>query len=166
MKKLLTIVLVIAMMFAFAACGGEKAQLDESVVTLKDDASLQKATGVTLVAPAEAVDPHYATVELAGIEGKVAQADFTFDGNKCVLRKVAGEFSLSTLDAMKFDNDETVEVDGLNIRLRYNNASAAAIASTIAVADCFDGTHSYCAILMQNGTKENVLDLITASIGQ
>jgi len=67
---------------------------------------------------------------------------------------------------MKFDHDETVEVDGLTVRLRYNDASAAAIASTIAVADCFDGTHSYCAILMQNGTKDNVLELITASIGQ
>lgn len=164
MKKLLSIVLVIAMMFALAACGGEKT--DDSVVTLKDDAALQKASGVTLIAPAEAVDPHYATVELDGIENKVAQADFTFDGNKCVLRKVAGDFSLSTLDAMKFDHDETVEVDGLTVRLRYNDASAAAIASTIAVADCFDGTHSYCAILMQNGTKDNVLELITASIGQ
>ncbi len=97
------------------------------------------------------------------VDGTIAQSDYYLDDIHYVVRVTKGEQeNLSGISADEtFTNDETVEICGLDVRLRYNMSEVSADTETsYGIADAYDADTdiSYCVFMIQGGQKDLLME--------
>lgn len=113
MKRMLVLVMAIAMVAVMCACGSKEAEGDEGIanpiVTVADANELTEATGISLDAPEGAADVAYAYCQPEDGSIEFAQVTFKLDGNEfCYRAKDAGDITEITASP-----DENASTDDL-----------------------------------------------------
>lgn len=175
MKKSLLILLVASMFFVFAACNNaadpnantdddvQKADDPEAPIieeVLGDPAELEEQLGIIINMPEE-----YPVSRYAVINENQAQVEF-YVGSDLVLGRVAkGNVENMSEVTATFDHDETVDLNGLSVRLRYDDPENTSN-NTLGVADAYDAENdvTYMVSLLNNGTQENLLTAMQALV--
>ncbi|MCR4963262.1 MAG: hypothetical protein K6B40_05210 [Firmicutes bacterium] len=159
MKKMVWIVLCILLlvsMCALCACASDAGTGDEDAAG-SDAQQTGDADAVSEEAGSTAPDgTEKATYDIA--EGSIAQSDYYLDDNHYVVRVAKGQQeNLSGVSADEtFSDDETVQVCGLDTRLRYNTDKVGDTETTYGIADAYDAETDtcYCVFMVKNGQKD------------
>ncbi|MDO4581961.1 MAG: hypothetical protein Q4B96_05205 [Bacillota bacterium] len=179
MRKFLIVLLAVAMIFALAACAqdpaepaeGEEQAVDENGEPVLLDAEVSGAVEVSEVGDAAEIEStlgvdmgiaeEYVIDRYSIVNSALGQAEFVVDGDKYVVRAAKGEQeNLSGVDKRDFSADETEEIAGQQVRLRYySDDDQIIIGRSIAIADVYvaDEDTSYCLAILQNGNKEKLV---------
>ena len=100
----------------------------------------------------------YPVSRYAVINENQAQVEF-YVGSDLVLGRVAkGNVENMSEVTSTFDHDETVDLNGLSVRLRYDDPENTSN-NTLGVADAYDAENdvTYMVSLLNNGTQENLM---------
>lgn len=179
MKKLWIALLMLSLVFAFAACNDADKPGDDGVVdesqkapnpdapiieqVLGDPEELQTALGIAVSLPEE-----YPVARYAIIDGDMAQIEFYVGQNLAMGRVAKGQHDNMSAVASAFDFDETAQIAGLSVRLRYADPDAEAIysASKLGVADAYDAAKdvSYMVSILTDATKADLTAAMEALI--
>lgn len=176
MKKSVLILLVASMFFVFAACANDadpgtdpngedvqKADDPEAPIieeVLGDPAELESKLGIIVDMPEE-----YPVSRYAVINENQGQVEF-YVGSDLVLGRVAkGNVENMSEVTSTFDHDETVDLNGLSVRLRYADAESTSN-NTLGIADAYDAQKdvTYMVSLLNNGTKEKLQTAMQALV--
>lgn len=115
MKKLLTILLALSMVFVMTACGDDSddiAEMKNPITECSSVDELLEATGISLDAPEGATDVRYSYID-SGVQGEsiIAQVEFTLDDNQfCYRAKDTAATSLYSA----VETDEDADLDELS----------------------------------------------------
>lgn len=112
-KKMLVLVMAIAMTVALCACGSKESEeetgMANPIIIVADASELTEATGISLDAPEGATDVAYAYCQPEDGTIEFAQVTFTLDGNEfCYRAKDSGDITEITASS-----DENASTDDL-----------------------------------------------------
>ncbi len=171
MKKSVLILLIASLFFVFAACNnadnpaGDEVQPEEPEApiieeVLGDPSELEEQLGIIVNMPEE-----YPVSRYAVINENQAQVEF-YVGSDLVLGRVAkGNVENMSEVVSQFDHDETIDLNGLTVRLRYDDADNNAN-NTLGVADAYDAEQdvTYMVSILHNGGSENLQTAMQALV--
>lgn len=192
MKKLLILLMSLLLVPALAACGQQAAdeeppeeeieweatptdlevdlspyegydQPAENERLVEDMTQVNEMLGATVTLPAD-----FTVSRTLVIDENVVQVEFTVGEDNYTGRYASGLHENMSGMTNNFVNDETVDIAGLSVRLRYTTPEQAPneTISTIGVADAYDQEKniSYMVALMKNSTKEKLVSAMEAFI--
>jgi len=181
MKKVLILLLSLMLVFAFAACGAEEEQpeapvsdTDLNIIETEEESNvhevegelsqLEEVIGTTITLPESFVVTRYAVVN-----DNIAQVEFEYDELKFVGRYATGNQSNMSGLTREFTNNETVDVEGVSVQLRYNvyaedDLSAQGASATMGIADAYNSTDdmSFMIYAVKGADKDNLTEAMTA----
>lgn len=184
MKKSVLVLLIASLFFVFAACSQEPAtepeadpdtNVEEDVdkapdpdapvieEVLGDPSELEAELGIIID-----MDSQYPVSRYAVIDDNKAQVEFYVGSDQVMGRVAKGQQENMSGYTSAFDVDETVDVDGLSVRLRYADPEKSTnfAGENIAIADAYDAEKdlSYTVVIMMDGTKDKLIEGVQALV--
>lgn len=135
----------------------------ENEELVEDMARISELLGVSVALPEE-----FEVSRALVIDENIAQVEFTIGEDAYMGRYAAGLQENMSGMSKNFAKDETAEIAGLSVRLRYTPAEQAVnqTISTIGVADAYDAAKniSFMVVQMKNSSKEALIAAMEAFI--
>ena len=173
LKGFLILVLVLGLMFAFAACKDNDGYTSPTDVDVPDVPEVPEVVGsvddlINGVGLSVTMPEDYKINRYTVVNDNQAQIEFKVDEEQAIGRVAKGQQTNMSGVTDEFDNTETVDINGISATVRYPDEDDIVVypGQAMGIIDAYDAANdiSYSVTILGNATKDKLVAAMTALI--